>query len=306
VPLRRPCRLHIPGLQLSCAPRRGRCRRGLKGGADRMASISPANMRGGCVVAQAGGGAAVESGSARAHTTGVPAPGANGSSVSHPATLATATSAVCQVETASTVACGAASCVADGLRLLRAALQDTRPGARCFGSGLLRLEVALPRGVVPLTWLRHLPQEVRGVERRQRLLVVALQLTHSPSTPLLPTSADRHPSGGVLCTPGATTPTRRCPRWRVPGRAARVRARGHMQRGNRRGGGCPPVAGCARHRIRSRRGRPGAALRLHRGTPHAGPGRREVRRIWCGCHPGRGVDAIRVLPVPGAAAGAHR
>ena len=89
---------------------------------------------------------------------------------SRPGDVASALAAVCQVEAAATHVVGAATTVAQGLPMLRLALGEQAVWAASFGSGVLRLEVQLPRGIQALQWLRGLPQEVReGVVTSERL-----------------------------------------------------------------------------------------------------------------------------------------
>lgn len=88
---------------------------------------------------------------------------------SRPGDVASALAAVCQVEAAATHVVGAAATVVQGLAVLRQALGQQAEWA-AFGSGVLRLEVHLPRGIQALQWLRGLPQEVReGVVTSERL-----------------------------------------------------------------------------------------------------------------------------------------
>lgn len=186
----------------------------------------------------------------------------------HPGDVASALAAVCQVEAASTHVVGAAHTVVQGLDVLRQALGAHTHGAQPFGSGVLRLEVHLPRGIQAVQWLRGLPQEVR-----LRIPVTPPGGRRLTLTPVRPPPAVHGCSAAGVLRPSspASSAGRGCSR-RVVGCAARGWA-GRLSAGGGGGGWrSSPVAGRPGDGIRRHGSCPCASLRFHRGASDQGAG----------------------------------
>ncbi len=84
--------------------------------------------------------------------------------------VSAALASICLVETAETRRVGVASDVAGALALLASALDSVADAPPPFGSGVLRLEAALPRGTDALDWLRSLPPQARAHPRAHAAL----------------------------------------------------------------------------------------------------------------------------------------